>query len=361
MPNTPERLVHAAAAALSRFGHPGPGPERIDTAALRKVLVVRVDDRVGNVLLTTPLIRALREGLPHVRIDWLLPARRRHLVDRLYLAHVLVPFEKRWGGRNPAALAAALWRLRAERYDAVIEATHHDGFSLTSSLLARWSGAPIRIGHDRGDARHYYTHALPPPAPETYDVAARLRLLEPFGIRPRGFELETSAGTSPDATAAAAALLAELRLEPGRFVVANPGARKLDRRFPPERLAEVLRRVAKASGHKVLVVWGPGEQELARAAAEGARPAAVLAPATDLHVLAALLRRSALLVTNDTGPMHLGVACRVPVLALFTQEDASRWGHPIPTFRAIDASEAAADVPAAAERATVELLGPGHG
>jgi ADP-heptose:LPS heptosyltransferase len=356
LPNGPRSLLTAATSALSRIGHPGPGPARVDTAALRKILVVRADDRVGNVLLTTPLLRALREGLPHVRIDWLIAARRRVLVDRLYLAHTLVPYDKRRCARNPAALAALLWRLRRERYDAVVEASHHDVFSLTQALFARVTAAPVRVSYDRGESRHYYTHALPSPSSHTYDVAARLGLLEPLGLPPRGVGLETSAGTGPEAMAAAEALLRVLRLEPGRFVVANPGARKLDRRFPPERLAEVLRRVAKASGLKVLVVWGPGEEALAQEAVEGARPAAVLAPATDLHLLAALLRRAALLVTNDTGPMHLGVACGTPVLALFTQQDAARWGHPQASFRAVDASEQAADVPAAAERAAAELV-----
>jgi hypothetical protein len=86
------------------------------------------------------------------------------------------------------------------------------------------------------------------------------------------------------------------------------------------------------------VVWGPGEEELARQVVESARPAAVLAPATDLHALAAILRRAALLVTNDTGPMHLGVACGVPVVALFSVADADRWAVSVLDFERLVAS-----------------------
>lgn len=347
-----QRAVRAVARATLRRGD---GPP-VDPRGLRRVLVVRTDDRVGNVLLTTPLLRALREGLPHVRIDFLLSARRQALVDGLFLADRLVPWDKRRAARNPVAFSAFLMSLRSADYDAVIDAAHYDAFSLTAALFTRWTGAPVRIGHDRGDAAHYYSHAVPVPEQTRYDVAVKLGLLGPLGLPPRGHLLETSAGTSSDAVGDVASMLGALELERGRYFVVNPGARKLDRRVSPERLAQVIRRIAGASGLKALVVWGPGEEALAQDLVSAARPAARLAPATDLHQLAAVLRRAALLVTNDTGPMHLGVACGAPVLALFTMADSARWGHPLPTFHALEHADDLPDLEHEAERWALRLL-----
>jgi heptosyltransferase-3 len=347
-----QRAVRAVArAALKR----GDG-NRIDTPSLRRILVVRTDDRVGNVLLTTPLLRALREGLPHVRIDWLVAARRRPLVEGLFLADRLVPYDKRRAARNPVGFSSFLVKLRASGYDAVLDAAHFDAFSLTAAMFTRWTGAPVRIGHDRGDAAHFYSHAVPVPEDTRYDVAVKLGLLAPLGLAPRGYELETSAGTSAEGVGDAEALLGERKLAPHGFFTVNPGARKLDRRVAPERLAQVVQKVSAATGLRALVVWGPGEEALAAEVVDAARNAAVLAPPTDLHLLAAVLRRTALLVTNDTGPMHLGVACGAPVLALFTVADSARWGHPLPTFEAIEGADEHPDLATEAAGAAERLL-----
>jgi len=355
MANAAERVLQRMMSAVSRVGAVTPTTDPADASLLRKVLVVRTDDRVGDVLLTTPLLRALREGLPHARVDWLLADRRRVLVDGLFLAHTLIPFNRRWPVRNPARMAALVWRLKAERYDAVVDAAHAESFSTTGAALTRWTGAPVRIGHSRGDAANYYTHLVDVPPGPRYDVASKLALLRPLRLPERGVDLETSAGMQPEAVSRAAEILAA-RAGPGATVLVNPGSRKLDRRFDPARYGEVLRTLAQRTPVHALVVWGPGEQDVASAVAEAAGPCARLAPPTDLHVLAALLRRGALLLSNDTGPMHLGVACGIPVAAVFTAEDSARWGHPIPTFRAVEAAGDAAGAVGRAVEAALELL-----
>ncbi len=336
MANAIERAAQGAIHAATSLVHATPGGAN-DLTRLRKVLVVRVDDRVGNVLLTTPLVRALRAGLPGAEIHWLLAGRRRLLVEGLPHVDKLISYDKTSAGRRPLSFAAMLWRLRREGYDAVIEAAHFDVLSTTQALLARWTGAPVRIGSLRGDAPRYYTHPVAIPDGVRNDVAARLQLLRPLALPEQGRALETTAGLAPDVQASVEKMLAELGLKPGGFILANPGARKLDRRFPPDQLGELLKRLAEASGHTALVLWGPGEEELAEAAARAGGALVRKAPPTDLHQLAALLRRSALLVTNDTGPMHLGVACGAPTLALFTVPEHVRWGHELPTFRAVEA------------------------
>lgn len=84
----------------------------------------------------------------------------------------------------------------------------------------------------------------------------------------------------------------------------------------------------------MLVVWGPGEEPLARAIADGS--GATLAPPTDLALLAALMRRARLVVSNNSGPMHLGVAVRTPTVGVFFRGDSARWGHLVPGFAAAE-------------------------
>lgn len=351
MSNAIERLAQSSTRLAARMilRRESPGP--LDLRTIHRVLVVRVDDRVGNVLLTTPLMRALREGLPHARLDWLIAAKRQHIAEGLFLADKLIGWDK---ARSPTSLASTLWRVRRVGYDLAIDASHFDAPSTTSALITRWTGAPVRVGFVRPEAERFFTHPVQVPENLRYDVAAKLRLLEPLGLPERGWELETTLGAGADDEAKVKALLTEAGIEAQRFFVVNPGARKLDRRMPTEQLGELVAKVANQTRLTPLVVWGPGEKPLAEETARASGGVAKVAPPNDLPLLAALLRKARLLITNDTGPMHLGVACGAPVLALFLQADATRWGHPIDTFKAVDVD--APDLISRAVKAAAELV-----
>lgn len=341
-------LARVAARLLPVRG-PAPAPD-----AIRRVLVVRPDDRVGNALLTIPLARALANLLPQARIDLLLAARRAYVSEGLPGLRV-IHFDKRDLFRHPLRFLGFLRALRREEYDVAIDAAHWHSFSLTSALLARWAGRRAVIGSERGPAA-FYTARVPLPPPGEPEVASKLRLVQALGLSAPPGALETSLGASAQAQAGAARLLAEAGLE-ARFALLNPGARKQDHRWPASRYAEVARALHDRAGVRSLLTWGPGEELLVRTLHEAAPEATVLAPPTDLDQLAALLRRCAVAVTNDTGPMHLAVACGAPVAALFLAADGARWAHPGPRFRAVLARPGDEPRPEALAAAALELLG----
>ncbi|HWV38870.1 MAG TPA: glycosyltransferase family 9 protein [Vulgatibacter sp.] len=344
-------LGRAVTIALARavFGR----PRTLPPGKVGRILVIRTDERVGNVLLTIPLLRALRRGLPGAEIVFLHAASKAALVRGLPYVDRLEPFEKKRFFRSPLAFAAQLLRLRRERFDVAIEAGHYHAFSLTAALIARVVGPRVVIGHDRGPARHFFDHAVSLPPGVVQDVEAKLQLLTPLGVAPAGTWLETPLARDPDAAAEVEALLGGMGLEDARLLVVNPGARKLDRRWPPARYAEVTARIAAEHGLVPLVVWGPGEEALAAAVVEGTGACARLAPPTDLRQLAALFARASLVLTNDTGPMHLACAAGAPTLAVFLTGDAARWGHRLPSFRSVDVSPSATDADTRLETAAI--------
>ena len=308
------RLVYPAA--------PKPPPE-VDLRAVKSVLVIRTDTRVGNVLLTTPLVRALRRGLPEARIDFLVAEGKQALVEGL--ADRVVRFRKTDFFRNPARFRAFVKGLREARYDVVIEAGHWHAFSFTAAWLARATRAKIRIGHARGPSERFLTHEVQKVAVNVREVTSKLELLGPLGLLAAGEQLETTVDGSPALAAEADALVRALAK--GKPMVAmNPGARKPDHRWAAEGFGALAQRLA-ADGFVPLLLWGPGEEAICEAVQEASAGAAILAPPTDLAMLAALFRRSALVVTNDTGPMHLAVATGTRVLAVLLAADGARWSH----------------------------------
>ena len=297
----PGALVRAIARmAHALFPLPAKPPP---LAQIRSVLVVRTDDRVGNALLTLPLVRALQAALPQARVDLLVAARRVHLVEGLPNLRA-IGFEKRAG---PLRHLRFLRGLRA-RYDVVIDAAHWHAFSLTSALLSRWAARRWVVGADRGPSRLVYSGIAPLPDPGTPDVVAKLRLGAPLGLRLSPAPMETALGRGPSPAA-------------GRYAALNPGARKQDHRWPAAGFASFARKLQRTRGIDSVVFWGPGEE--------------ALAPPTDLDQLAAAFRGAALVVTNDTGPMHLAVACGAAVIAVFLDDAGLRWAHPGPRFEAV--------------------------
>ena len=325
-----------------------PPPRRAMPAPgdIRKVLVIRPDERVGNQLLTTPLLRALKLGLPRAEVHLLAAARRSAVVGGLFVDR-LVPFEKRLAFRAPARFLGELRALRRERYDVVIEAAHWSAFSLTASLLARIAaGRGAVVGHLRGDSQRFLSHPVRHDPAHTNDVRAKLELLGPLALPCRGLAPETDLGA--DSALAEQVLAAAGVRRP--YAVLNPGARMADRRWPPSAHAEVARGLI-ARGLGVLVVWGPGEEHLARKVAEGS--GARLAPPTSLDELAALFRGARLCVSNNSGPMHLAVAVGTPTVGVFAAGDAARWGHELPFFQA---AEPQSDADAAAVLSACDRL-----
>jgi len=306
--------------------------DRPEVDQISSVLVVRTDDRVGNALLTLPLVRALQRALPRARVDLLLAARRAPLAEGLPGLRIL-RFEKRAG---PRGYLRFLRGLRA-RYDVVIDAAHWHAFSLTSALLSRWAARRWVIGSDRGPAGIAYSAVSPIPEPGTPDVVAKLQLALPLGLRLSLPPLETALGRGPSPVR-------------GAFAALNPGARKQDHRWPAARFGAFARKLHDARGLRSVVFWGPGEEELAREVVSASAGTAELAPPTTLDELAAAFRVASLVVTNDTGPLHLAVACGAPVVAVFLDPAGLRWSHPGPRFETVVSPADDAPLLAAAAR-----------
>ena len=113
---------------------------------------------------------------------------------------------------------------------------------------------------------------------------------------------------------------------PGTFALINPGAAWPNKRWPPARFGEVAAFLHDVRGLSSLVLWGPGEQALAQSVVEGSTGAARLAPATEIPDLVELSRAASLIVSGDTGPLHIAAAVGTPAVAIFGPTDPQRNG-----------------------------------
>ena len=280
-----------------------------------KALIVRLG-AIGDIVHTVPVAAALRRARPDWTIDWLVDRRHERVLGLFPVTHRAITIDP----AGPWAATVAVARdLRATKYDVVLDA---QGL-LKSAVLARLAGGARTIGFERQWLREpvaawFYTEAVD--ASGTVHVAERnLRLLRALGVDDARVETPLRVPESPVADDVAAA-------EGARYGVVNPGAGWPNKQWPPDRWGQLVAALQRRHGFPWIVVWGPGEEPLARAVEEASAGAAMMAPATSIEDLAALLARATIVLAGDTGPLHLAAAAGTPIVGVYGPTDAARNG-----------------------------------
>jgi len=293
-------------------------PSSPTLAPPRRALVTRLQ-RIGDAILTLPVVDALRAAFPECAIDYLAeegPAQA--AIGHPAIDRVLVLRKARTSllPASPSLLAA----LRARRYDWVIDLYGNP----RSALLSAWTGARVRVGPARRVRGRLYTHPVPPAREPMAATDHHLRSLSILGLAPRRSSPVIRL-SEPELAEGRATLDRALPGDDPR-VGLHVGNRWPSKRWPEERFAALLRSLPRI-GSRGVVLAGAGEEDAARRVARGA-PGSVSAP-----VLAGLsLRRywsvlAALdaLVTNDGSPLHAGPALGVPTIGILGPTEPAIW------------------------------------
>jgi ADP-heptose:LPS heptosyltransferase len=191
-----------------------------------------------------------------------------------------------------------------------------------SAIVSRFASAPVKIGFDTNERRRMFTHPIPY-SHDDYEAASFARLLEPLGFQPGSVESEAPFLSVPDAVSnkAAAVLLESLPAQP--FVAVFPGASIPERRWGADR----FRRVAELlSAFEIRVVAvGGDEDRLQGDVIAGGGLGLNLAGLTSLAETAAVIQKSSLLLSGDSGVLHIAVGLGVPTVSLFGPGRAKKW------------------------------------
>ena len=294
-------------------------------ASIRKILV-RVNNWIGDVVMISPAIRALRNRFPRSEITLLAKTRVLDALRGSPYYDRLLEYDRPGAHAYPSGRLRLIRSLRRERFDLAV--LFQKAFE--AAFLARAAGIPIRVGF-RTDSRGWLlTHPVEEPG-ETHHVEHFLRIVEAVGCRTSDRRL--SFHLDQRSRDAAARFLRDggIRAEELRVAV-HPGASKAPRGWHPERFAQVASRLAQEHGARPILLGSDADRSTLEGMAAIIGPAAILPPAGQtLREMAALLERCHLLICNDSGPMHVAAALRIPVVAIFGP------GHPARTAPYTDA------------------------
>jgi heptosyltransferase-1 len=284
---------------------------------LNKILIVRLGS-LGDLIHALPAAAAIRHAFPTARLDWLVDERHRELLDLVPIIDRRIAIRTSSG----ASLLEAIRELRKVRYDVALDL---QGL-LKSAVLARASGAVRVVGFNarllrERAARVLYTETAGVDA--MHVIRKNLSLLKALGIQHSAVEFPLES-RKPEISGAARKRLGIGERDP--FAIINPGAAWPNKRWPVVYFAEVAMALKKRHRLSSIVLWGPGEECLAQDVADASQGSAAVSPPTSLAELVSLAKASAVMVSGDTGPIHVAGAVGTPLVGIYGPTSPERNG-----------------------------------
>jgi len=298
----------------------------MNVSNIKRILILRTD-RIGDVVLSTPVITAARKAFPDAYIAVMVSPQTREIVTgNPYLNEVIV-YDKRLKHRGIFKTLGFIARLKKKRFDLVL--ILHS--TLRVNCISFLAGIPKRVGYARGKMDFLLTHKLEykKRLGEKHESEYSLDVLRSIGVKacpsPLVVPIKKEYERNIDD------LLKSSGLEDGeKFIVLHPGASCPSKMWPQENFARVGDSLAERFGLKVVLVSSPDQVKIGKTirGIMKNRPL-FLCGKTSLGELGALFKKASLFISNDSGPVHVACAVGVPVISIFGRNEKglspTRW------------------------------------
>ena len=296
--------------------------EDVDLGSIKKILIVRQDDRIGNLILTTPLLSAVRKRFPQAQI-WYVASKtfhtlfsNSHLVDRILVA------KKKQYIFHPLSLVWFIRKIRKERFDLAFDASDENNFSFNNTFLVYLSCAQYRIGYQKPESHLFLNLEVVPSDKNKHASEMHLDLLR--YLTGDLLSEELSFEIDPQRSVEIEKYLKEQGVEPGDFLVGMHIGGRGEKRWEVENFQRLADWITDSFDAKVIILWGPEEKSVIQQIHPNQKQ--IISELFPLPALSALIKRCNMIVSPDTGAMHLSAAMGTPTLALFLNSDPIKYG-----------------------------------
>jgi heptosyltransferase II len=323
-------LKLAALEWLRRLFSPARRRAGTDISHLKRIAIIKTV-ALGDVLQALPTVKAIRERFPDARIEFITTPRVREIVDGIPFVDEIVYYDVFGKHSGIGGVWTFARELRARHYDAWIELEHYYRFT---TAMGWFTGAPVRVGFAiPGQVRRFLFTIKAPYLTEAHELDAFLSIARTLGAvveHPEPVPVPTDENderVTREWLASARAALPPEQRDRGLVVLhTTTSPVSIGRRWQADRWVELADRIAMRYG--LTVVWTgapedlPGLEELA---ALTARPSLISAGALTLRQFAVLAGMARLVVSVDTGPLHVAAATGTPTVAMFGPSDYRKW------------------------------------
>jgi ADP-heptose:LPS heptosyltransferase len=282
-----------------------------------RILIIQLR-RIGDILLTTPAIRAVKNAFPDAQIDFLAEPCGKSVLETNPHIHELMIYDKEHPLRE-------LMRIRQRRYTAILD--------FMGNPRCRWivlgSGARWKVGWKRGLRSVFYNVAVPEPTRAEYVGKRKVRMVEHWlhaaGIPvPKNNDFRPELFLSPEDIEFAEKWMAQEKLAPKSFAVFAPASRYAVRRWKEDRMRDTALGLFK-KGTRVFLAWGPGEEGMMADIRKGHEGEIGILPASTMRQMGAIFAKASLVLSTDSGLMHTAVSVKIPTVGLYGPTRSVDW------------------------------------
>ncbi len=300
---------------------PGDGQPPADDFSPRRVLIFRLDKRIGNGLLLLPLIRSIRETSPECTVDVLINLPVASLLNRFApgLLKQAIVYDQDYLFRNPLRWVRLIRQLRRNKYDVVISSSNPDAFSLSQALFARLVSQGYTVGFRWKDSPRFY-HVTVASSREKHYADAQVDLWR--WRAPHAPFLLGGLTLPPDEIRHLYHQLTDDLKGEVLFWLGATG----DKVLPESAVTFIYETLLKAGYERIVLMAGPADRERMTRYSPKIQEKIHFweRPLTDTALYFAGFR---LFVSGDTGPMHLAVAVGMPTVTIFTTTNLQQYGY----------------------------------
>lgn len=283
----------------------------------RRILLTRMK-YIGDVVLTTPIIRALKDRYPAAHLSYLGDAKAVSLLRNNPHLDEIIPFD--FTRDSLGYQLQMYWRMFTGGYDLTIDLYSNP----RSALLTFATGARMRIGGDTRGRGALYTHRIGDDGKLKSAILHHYQSLKPLGIEPS--HLRTEIFLTEEERLAAGATIAATGIEPSRPIVTlHPGATWPNKIWLKEHFRGLIDGLVAGTDCQILLSPGPKDGQLMEYLKQGHGNRVAALPLLPVRELAAVLSHSRVFVANDCGPMHIGVAVGTKTIGIFGPEPPEIW------------------------------------
>lgn len=279
---------------------------------MKRILVVNVN-WLGDVIFSAPIFKALKESYPEVRISCLAVPGVKEVLESIPDIDEIIVYDERAHRWNLLAKLGLVWKLRRRHFDAAF-LLHR---SLTRALLVYFAGIPQRVGYDAKGRGRFLTHRTEPLDGQVHRSGYYLNIIESYGIKvnDRQCQLKTSSEAEEDIKKI---LESKGIREDDHIIIINPGGNWNLKRWPPENFSRLISGLLERFNVKIIVSGAKKDVSFVKKINSLTSNEAInLTGKTNLKQLMALMKKADLVISGDSGPLHIANSVGTKVVGLF--------------------------------------------
>lgn len=277
----------------------------IDQRRIKRILVIKLR-AIGDVLLSTIVLRNIRLAFPDAKLDFLTEPPSKGIVERLSDVNKVILHD-----RSHMSGLTLIRAIRSQQYDLILDLFGNP----RSALIARLSGAKYRVGYRFRGRGYAYNILVEPRGSQVHNTQFNLDAIEALGIAIQDRNIYFP--IAHEDTVYVDQFLREARLDKQFLVALGTNGGWYTKRWGLKEFAMLGDTLIEKHEAQVVLIWGPGEKEEVEQVKAMMKHSAFIPPATNLSQLGGLLQRCSLMVSNDSGPMHIAAAVGTPVLGIY--------------------------------------------